>query len=102
MGLHLGFQSAFGNFLGQFIEQTTFPKDIFSRMTAGQQLVDWFVRYWYSSLLFAEFAECHLHKSFYTLGYAVSTVGFEEEQIRKYILNQEHMDRGDPNEGGRF
>ena len=41
-------------------------------------------------------------ESFWARGYTVSTVGFEEEQIRKYILNQEHMDRGDPNEGGGF
>ena len=40
-------------------------------------------------------------ESFWARGYAVSTVGFEEEQIRKYILNQEHMDRG-PDEGGSF
>jgi len=29
---------------------------------------------------------------FWARGYAVSTVGFEEEQIRKYIRNQEQLD----------
>jgi len=30
---------------------------------------------------------------FWARGYAVSTVGFEEEQIRKYIRNQEEEER---------
>ena len=34
-------------------------------------------------------------------GYAVSTVGFEESQIKKYIRNQEQLDgRGSNEEGG--
>ena len=32
---------------------------------------------------------------FWARGYAVLTVGFEEEQIRKYIRNQEPLDAKD-------
>ena len=35
-------------------------------------------------------------------GYAVSTVGFEEEQIRRYIRNQEQLDAQDRDEEGDF
>lgn len=35
-------------------------------------------------------------------GYAVSTVGFEEEKIRKYIQNQEQWDGSGSNESGDF
>ena len=35
-------------------------------------------------------------------GYAVSTVGFEEGQIRKYIQNQEQLDGEGANEDGEF
>ena len=35
-------------------------------------------------------------------GYAVSTVGFEEEQIRYYIRNQEQLDAQGHNEDGEF
>ena len=35
-------------------------------------------------------------------GYAVSTVGFEEEQIRHYIRQQEKHDASDEEEGGNF
>ena len=31
-------------------------------------------------------------EKFWARGYAVSTVGFEEEQIRKYIRHQERLD----------
>jgi REP-associated tyrosine transposase len=31
-------------------------------------------------------------EQFWARGYAVSTVGFEEEQIRKYIRHQEQLD----------
>ena len=31
-------------------------------------------------------------ETFWARGYAVSTVGFEEEQIRRYIRNQEQLD----------
>ena len=31
-------------------------------------------------------------EAFWARGYAVSTVGFEEEQIRRYIRNQEQLD----------
>lgn len=34
-------------------------------------------------------------ESFWARGYAVFTVGFEEEQIRKYIQNQEKLDPED-------
>jgi putative transposase len=35
-------------------------------------------------------------------GYAASTVGFEEEQIRKYIQNQEQLDGEGETEDGEF
>lgn len=35
-------------------------------------------------------------------GYAVSTVGFEEGQIRKYIQNQEQLDSKGFGENGSF
>jgi len=35
-------------------------------------------------------------------GYAVSTVGFEEQQIRDYIANQERLDGRGENEKGDF
>lgn len=35
-------------------------------------------------------------------GYAVSTVGFEEEQIRMYIKHQEQLDGRGSNESGEF
>ena len=44
-------------------------------------------------------------EKFWARGYAVSTVGFEEEKIRKYIRHQEQRDRrddGDDNEDGGF
>ena len=39
-------------------------------------------------------------EQFWSRGYAVSTVGFEEAQVRKYIRDQE--DRDNRHEGGRF
>ena len=39
---------------------------------------------------------------FWARGYAVSTVGFEEEQIRKYIKNQEQLDSEGAGETGDF
>ena len=39
---------------------------------------------------------------FWARGYAVSTVGFEEEQIRKYIRNQEQLDTQGSDEDGEF
>ena len=39
-------------------------------------------------------------EQFWARGYAVSTVGFEEAQVRKYIRDQE--DRDNRNEDGRF
>ena len=41
-------------------------------------------------------------EQFWALGYAVSTVGFEEEQIRKYIRNQEQLDAQGADENGEF
>ena len=41
-------------------------------------------------------------EQFWAGGYAVSTVGFEEEQIRKYILNQEQLDSKGFDEKGDF
>ena len=35
-------------------------------------------------------------------GYAVSTVGFEESQIKRYIQNQEQLDGGGTDEDGKF
>ena len=40
-------------------------------------------------------------ESFWARGYAVSTVGFEEEQIRKYIRNQERHEK-DATDSGDF
>ena len=39
---------------------------------------------------------------FWARGYAVSTVGFEEVQIRSYIRNQEQLDGDGNNEDGSF
>lgn len=39
---------------------------------------------------------------FWARGYAVSTVGFEESQIRHYIRNQEQLDGQGSEEGGEF
>ena len=39
---------------------------------------------------------------FWARGYAVSTVGFEEAQIRKYIQNQEQLDSTGAKESGDF
>jgi len=41
-------------------------------------------------------------ENFWARGYAVSTVGFEEEQIRKYIKNQEQLDTNGYDEKGNF
>ena len=41
-------------------------------------------------------------EKFWARGYAVSTVGFEEAQIRKYIKNQEQLDTAGSNEDGVF
>jgi len=41
-------------------------------------------------------------ESFWARGYAVSTVGFEEEQIRNYIRNQEQLDTQGADENGDF
>jgi REP-associated tyrosine transposase len=41
-------------------------------------------------------------EQFWARGYAVSTVGFEEEQIRKYIRNQEPLDAQGSDEDGEF
>ena len=41
-------------------------------------------------------------ESFWARGYAVSTVGFEEEQIRRYIQNQEQLDTQGKDEDGEF
>ena len=41
-------------------------------------------------------------EQFWARGYAVSTVGFEEEQIRKYIQNQEQLDSKGFDEKGDF
>ena len=41
-------------------------------------------------------------EKFWARGYAVSTVGFEEEQIRKYIRNQEQLDSTGQDERGEF
>ena len=35
-------------------------------------------------------------------GYAVSTVGFEESQIKQYIQNQQQLDGDGSDEGGEF
>src|SRR5262249_47144103 len=39
---------------------------------------------------------------FWARGYAVSTVGFEEEQIRAYIKHQEQLDAQGSDEPGAF
>lgn len=39
---------------------------------------------------------------FWARGYAVSTVGFEEQQIKTYIKNQEQLDGQGENEPGKF
>lgn len=41
-------------------------------------------------------------EQFWARGYAVSTVGFEEGQIRKYIQNQEQLDSTGFGENGSF
>lgn len=41
-------------------------------------------------------------EQFWARGYAVSTVGFEEEQIRNYIRHQEQLDSQGYNEVGNF
>jgi putative transposase len=41
-------------------------------------------------------------ESFWARGYAVSTVGFEESQIRVYIKNQEQLDGIGFDEKGNF
>lgn len=39
---------------------------------------------------------------FWTCGYAVSTVGSEEEKIKEYIRNQEQLDENGTDEKGNF
>ena len=41
-------------------------------------------------------------EKFWARGYAVSTVGFEEAQIRDYIRNQEQIDGRGSEESGKF
>jgi putative transposase len=41
-------------------------------------------------------------ESFWARGYTVSTVGFEEEQIRKYIQNQEQLEEQGSGDNGEF
>jgi len=41
-------------------------------------------------------------EKFWARGYAVSTVGFEEAQIRAYIKNQEQLDAQGSEESGEF
>ena len=41
-------------------------------------------------------------ESFWARGYAVSTVGFEEAQIRHYIRNQEQLEGKGTDESGEF
>ena len=41
-------------------------------------------------------------EKFWARGYAVSTVGFEEEQIKKYIRNQEQLDGDGSDESGEI
>lgn len=41
-------------------------------------------------------------EQFWARGYAASTVGFEEAQIRAYIKNQEQLDPKGADEAGRF
>jgi putative transposase len=40
--------------------------------------------------------------TFWAGGYAVSTVGFEEEQIRRYIRSQEQLETEGEDEDGAF
>ncbi|MBI4619792.1 MAG: IS200/IS605 family transposase [Desulfobacterales bacterium] len=39
---------------------------------------------------------------FWARGYAVSTIGFEAEKVRKYIREQEELDKRNEHEDGRF
>jgi len=41
-------------------------------------------------------------EAFWARGYAVSTVGFEEEQIRRYIRSQEQLETEVKDEDGEF
>jgi putative transposase len=41
-------------------------------------------------------------ETFWARGYAVSTVGFEEEQIRRYIRSQEQLETDGEDEDGEF
>ena len=41
-------------------------------------------------------------EQFWAIGYAVSTVGFEESQISAYIKNQEQLDGRGSEESGEF
>jgi putative transposase len=41
-------------------------------------------------------------ESFWARGYAVSTVGVEEAQIRGYIQNQEQLEGDGSGDGGAF
>ena len=41
-------------------------------------------------------------ETFWARGYAVSTVGFEEEQIRRYIRSQEQLETEGEDEDGAF
>lgn len=41
-------------------------------------------------------------EKFWARGYAVSTVGFEEAQIRKYIENQKQLEGKGQDEDGEF
>ncbi len=41
-------------------------------------------------------------EQFWARGYAVSTVGFEEEKIKSYIKNQERLDSAGRDENGEF
>lgn len=41
-------------------------------------------------------------ESFWARDYAVSTVGFEEDQLRRYIYNQEQLDSRGKDEDGDF
>ena len=41
-------------------------------------------------------------EKFWARGYAVSTVGFELEQVKKYIVEQEQLDSQGEDENGEF
>ena len=41
-------------------------------------------------------------EKFWARGYAVSTVGYNEEQIKKHVRNQEQLQTSGSNENGRF